>query len=63
MKNTGAMLETSKIINSPFPNGVPKYYSEMSSAIYNAVNKMALGQSTPEQAFEEMNTKIKELAK
>ncbi|WP_123054992.1 sugar ABC transporter substrate-binding protein [Clostridium sp. JN-1] len=63
MKNTGAMLETSKLIKSPFPNGVPKYYSEMSSAIYNAVNKMALGQLTPEQAFDEMNAKITKLAK
>jgi multiple sugar transport system substrate-binding protein len=57
------MLETSKLIKSPFPNGVPKYYSEMSSAIYNAVNKMALGQLTPEQAFDEMNAKITKLAK
>lgn len=62
MKNTGAMLETSKLIKSPFPNGVPKYYTEMSTAIYNAVNKMALGELTPEQAFEEMNTKINTLS-
>ena len=46
LKNTGAMLETSKLIESPFPNGVPKYYTEMSSAIFNAVNKMVLGQSS-----------------
>lgn len=63
LKNTGAMLETSKLIQSPFPNGVPKYYTEMSTAIYNAVNKMVLGQSTPEKAFEEMNIKINELTK
>lgn len=63
MKNTGAMLETSKLIKSPFPKGVPKYYAEMSSAIYNAVNKMALGHYTPQQAFEEMDTKINRLAK
>lgn len=63
MKNTGAMLETSKLIKSPFPGGVPKYYTEMSTAIYNAVNKMALGQITPEQAFEEMDKKITSLAK
>ena len=63
MKNTGDMLETSKLIQSPFPNGVPNYYSEMSAAIYNAINKMALGELTPEQAFEEMDTKISELAR
>lgn len=63
LKNTGSMLETSKLIQSPFPNGVPNYYTEMSSSIYNAVNKMVLGQATPEQAFEEMNMKIDQLAK
>lgn len=63
VKNTGAMLETSKLIKSPFPKGVPKYYPEMSTAIYNAVNKMALGELTPQQAFEEMNTKVNTLAK
>lgn len=63
MKNTGAMLETSKLIKSPFPGGVPKYYTEMSSAIYNAVNKMVLGEYTPQQAFEEMDAKISALAK
>ena len=61
LKNTGAMLETSKLIQSPFPNGVPNYYTEMSSSIYNSVNKMVLGKSTPEQAFEEMDSKIKQL--
>lgn len=63
IKNSGAMLETSKLIKSPFPNGVPKYYTEMSSAIYNAVNKMVLDQLTPEQAFEEMDAKVTTLAK
>lgn len=63
IKNSGALLETSKLIKSPFPNGVPKYYAEMSTAIYNAVNKMALGKLTPEQAFDEMNEKVNSLAK
>ena len=48
IKNAGAMLEEAKRIGSPFPNGVPSYYAEMSHAIYNAVNKMALGTATPE---------------
>ena len=34
----------------------------MSNAIYNAVNKMALGELTAEEAFEEMDSKITELA-
>lgn len=60
--DSGAMLEEAERISSPFPNGVPSYYAEMSNAIYNAVNKMALGELTAEEAFEEMDSKITELA-
>lgn len=63
IKNSGAMLEEAKRIASPFPKGVPSYYAEMSNAIYNAVNKMALGQLDAKQAFEDMNKKVTELAK
>lgn len=62
LQNTGALLEQSKLIMSPFPGGVPDYYSEMSNAIYNAVNEMVLGNKTPEEAFEAMNAKVTELA-
>ena len=61
IKNPGAMLEEAKRIGSPFPNGVPSYYAEMSHAIYNAVNKMALGTATPEEAFDEMDKAVKAL--
>lgn len=61
LTNADAMLEEASRIASPFPNGVPAYYSEMSNAIYNGVNKMALGQLSPEQAFDEMDKKVKEL--
>ena len=61
IKNAGAMLEEAKRIGSPFPNGVPSYYAEMSHAIYNAVNKMALGTATPEEAFDEMDKAVKAL--
>ena len=62
LKNTGALLEESKLISSPFPKGIPSYYSEMTTAIFNAVNEMVLGAKTPEQAFDAMDAKIKELA-
>lgn len=61
IKNAGAMLEEAELISSPFPGGIPSYYAEMSSAMYNAINKMALGEMTAEEAFEDMNTKITEL--
>lgn len=63
IKNPGAMLEEAKLIASPFPNGVPVYYSEMSNAIYNAINGMALGNLNVDEAFEQMDTKIKEIIK
>lgn len=59
--NAGAMLEEAEKIESPFPNGVPAYYAEMSSAMYNAINKMALGEYTPEEAFEAMEAGLEEL--
>lgn len=62
LKNTGALLEESTLISSPFPKGVPSYYSEMTTAIFNAVNEMVLGAKTPEEAFNAMDIKIKELA-
>lgn len=62
IENSGAMLEEAKKIASPYPNGIPSYYAEMSNAIYNAVNKMALGELTPEEAFTEMDSKVTELA-
>lgn len=61
LKNTGALLEESTLIDSPFPKGVPSYYSEMTAAIFNAVNEMVLGVKTPEESFNAMDTKIKEL--
>ena len=59
--NAGAMLEEAEKIESPFPNGVPAYYAEMSSAMYNAINKMALGEYTPEEAYEAMESGLEEL--
>ena len=55
------MLEQARRINSPFPGGVPVYYNEMSNAIYNAVNGLALGNLTVDEAFTQMDEKIKEL--
>ncbi|WP_297488547.1 extracellular solute-binding protein [uncultured Cetobacterium sp.] len=63
IKNAGALMETAKLVKSPFPNGVPDYYGEMSKTISNAINKMASGEITPNAAFDEMNTKINNLIK
>ena len=61
--NSGAMLDEAKLIQSPFPNGIPEYYSEMSNAIYNNVNKMVMGDISAQEAFDAMNEKVTELTK
>lgn len=61
LKNTGALLEQSMTIKSPFPNGVPSYYSQMSVSIFNAINEMVLDKITPEQAFNKMNITVNSL--
>ena len=58
IENPGAMLEEGQLVSSPFPNGIPSYYAEMSSAMYNAINKMALGELTAEEAYEEMSSAL-----
>ena len=62
IQNAGAMMEAAELIASPFPDGIPAYYSEMSNSIYNAVNKMALGEMTADEAYEEMEAKVAGLA-
>ena len=55
------MLDEAKLVASPFPNGIPSYYAEMSSAMYNAINKMARGELTAEEAYTEMETALNAL--
>ena len=59
----GSLIEQAKIVGSPFPNGVPKYYTKMSTEIFNIINQMAQGKLTPEQAADLMEQKVNELAK
>lgn len=67
IKNSGAMIELAKIVESPFPNGVPKYYTKMSTEIFNAVNQMANEKISPEEAadliVEKVNLVVKENTK
>lgn len=63
IQNAGAMMEEAELIASPFPGGVPAYYAEMSNAMYNAINKMALGEMNAQEAYAEMEAKVTELVK
>lgn len=42
--------EQSKYVTSLFPNGIPVWYAEYSTAMANEINALAMGQITPEQA-------------
>lgn len=55
------LIEQSEYIASPFPGGIPQWYSEMSNTIYNSVNQMVQGAMTPEQACENIEKKVAEL--
>ena len=61
VKNPGAMLEQAKLIVSPYPDGIPVYYSEMSNAIFNSFNSFITGNKTSKEAIDEINAKITEL--
>ncbi|MHB0808398.1 MAG: ABC transporter substrate-binding protein [Facklamia hominis] len=50
------------IVENPFPNGVPDYYAEMSSEIFNGINQLATGQLTVEQAVEQIESAVNALA-
>lgn len=57
------MLQLAEQVGSPFPNGVPNYYTEMSTAMFNTISEMANGKLSPEEAAEQMAQKVDELAK
>ena len=57
------MLEMAQRVQTPFPHGVPSYYTEMSTTIFNTINEMANGKLTPEQAADKMVKKIDALVK
>lgn len=61
LENGEIILEQSSYISSPFPNGLPYYYAEMSNTVYNSVNKMVSGTMTPTDAFTTINAKQNEL--
>jgi sugar ABC transporter substrate-binding protein len=63
IKTPGSIVEQSKIVASPFPNGVPKYYTKMSTEIFNIINQLGQGKLTPEEAANKMKEKVNELVK
>ena len=52
------IIKQSQQVTSPFPNGVPKYYTQMSTEIFNIVNQLGQGKITAEQAADAMVEKV-----
>lgn len=61
LKDGETVIEQTTYIKSPFPGGIPEWYSEMSNAVYNNVNQMVQGSITPEQAIKGIEDKVNEL--
>ncbi|MDD7363023.1 MAG: sugar ABC transporter substrate-binding protein [Peptoniphilus sp.] len=61
IKDSGAMVELSKMIESPFPNGVPKNYTEMSTEIFNTTNQMTSGKLSADQAADKIKTAVDDI--
>jgi multiple sugar transport system substrate-binding protein len=53
------MVEQAKAIVSPFPVGVPSWYSEYSTTFQNQVNAMVQGSANPEQVANQMEAFVK----
>lgn len=63
IQNSGALLDQSTRIMSPFPMGVPSYYSEMSYGIFNGVNKVIQGNATVDETVKTMEDAVNQLMK
>lgn len=61
IENSGAMMELANMIESMFPNGVPKYYSKMTTEIFNIVNQLATEQITVEEAADSMIQRVDDI--
>ncbi len=61
IKNSGAMVDLAKMIESPFPNGVPKYYTKMSTEIFNTVNQMTSGKLTADEAANKIEENVNKI--
>lgn len=57
------MIEEMKAYKSPFPNGVPAWYSEYSSITANKLNALAQGTVTPEEAAQQITEGVGNIEK
>lgn len=63
LPKTSVVLAGNSEVKNPFPHGVPKYYTKMSSEMFNVINNFAKGKLSPQQATDQMAQKVDALAK
>lgn len=61
LKNADIMIEESKITSNPFPNGIPKYYAQLSSEIFNTVNELGQKKLTAQEATDKLINNVNKL--
>ncbi len=52
------VIAQSEQVASPFPLGVPKYYAQMSTEIFNIINQLGQGKLTAAEACDQMVAKV-----
>lgn len=57
------VIEQSKKVESPFPHGVPKYYTKMSTEMFNVINQLGQGKLTAEEATDQMIQRVDQIVK
>ena len=57
------ILQQLKLVQSPFPLGVPKYYTKMSAEIYNLIQKMGKGELSAQETADQMTDRVNAIVK
>ena len=55
------IVDQSQQVDSPFPQGVPKYYTQMSTEMFNIINQLGQGKLSAQQACDAMVAKVDSL--
>lgn len=58
-----AILQQLQVVKSPFPQGVPKNYTKISTEIFNVLHQFGQGQLTPQEATTKMVENVNAIVK
>lgn len=57
------ILNQLQIVSTPFPHGVPPYYTKMSTEIFNTINQLGQGKISAEDATNQLVEKVNAIVK